>query len=64
MTTILTISLRGGGAERQISTLSKLLPLKKIVLLEQGIDYDIKNTEIQSLSQHNENTFILKKILG
>ncbi len=57
----LTLSLRTGGAERQISELYKELPIEKIICLEKGNVYDVPEEKIITLSKHNATTSSLLK---
>lgn len=59
---ILIISLGGGGAERQVSILSKIIPFKKIFLLESVNEYEIQNIPIQILSDTIHKKNILYKM--
>ncbi len=43
---ILINSLGAGGAERQVSVISKYLNIKKIILLERNIIYNINPNKI------------------
>jgi glycosyltransferase involved in cell wall biosynthesis len=50
MTSILTISLQRGGAERQISLLASQINFSKIILLENAIDYQITSAPIITIN--------------
>ncbi|MEO0203334.1 MAG: glycosyltransferase, partial [candidate division WOR-3 bacterium] len=49
-------SLAGGGAERVAVNLSKILPVKRFVLLEREIKYEIPEEKIVFLSSHTTKT--------
>ncbi|WPM31728.1 glycosyltransferase [Hydrogenobacter sp. T-2] len=49
-------SLAGGGAERVAVNLSKILPVKRLLLLEREIKYEIPEEKIVFLSSHTTKT--------
>lgn len=61
-TYILVNSLHGGGAERQVLMLAERLDVKKILLLEKEVKYDVKGVEIEALSDRPAKNRITKNI--
>jgi glycosyltransferase involved in cell wall biosynthesis len=49
----LITSLRGGGAERQVSYLLNIFPQSRVICLENGIDYDVDKIRLFSLGSKN-----------
>jgi len=59
---ILINSLAGGGAERQVSLLTKYLNIDKVILLENDINYNI-HSNIKVLTNHTGKTSSVLKTL-
>jgi glycosyltransferase involved in cell wall biosynthesis len=60
---ILINSLGGGGAERQVSLISKLNDIDKIILVEPIVNYSVPNHKIYYLSPKPNSTITKIKIL-
>ncbi len=59
---LLINSLAGGGAERQVSSISKYLKIHKIFLLERGVKYTV-NSDLEILLNYTFKSSIIKTFL-